>query len=140
MVGHLFSPRILACLSFGLCLSGCYDGTAKWIDRIGFELVGGTLVESPSLVTLKQIHFDVGSILGQSVVVSGSLVRMGEFGTHLLLEDDSARLLVVMTDLDPRSSWVRTRPGQRVRILGTVERGKKGLPYLQARAVGPIEG
>jgi hypothetical protein len=91
-------------------------------------------------VTTKEIHFDSGRLLGREVILEGQVLSYGKFDTYLVLSDESGRMLVVLTHLVGADSEVedtikRQQNKSVLRVLGSVERGKKGLPYLLARSV-----
>lgn len=125
----------IACLT--LLVVGCFraEELPGRIDRWSFHRFGGTLVGSPDLLTLKEIHLDTGTLTGKEVIVQGEVGEVGKHGTYLVLKDSSARLLVVLTDLDATSALLV--PGgstTTLRILGVIESGKKGMPFLRARS------
>jgi len=108
------------------------------LDTLAFRLLGGTLFAHPDLLTMKEIHLDTGALKGKQVIVEGSVDEVSEHGTYLVLTDTSARLLVVLTDLEQGGSMVRGGNKQ-LRVLGTIESGKKGLPYVMARSLNVTE-
>lgn len=121
-------------------LGGCQDKlpVSQAIDRRVFEHFGSTLFSDPDLMTTKELHFDTGRHLGREVVVEGSVLDLGEHGTHIVVKDDFGRLLVVTTDIGGVSNDMLIKENQPLRVLGVVERGKKGLPYIYARAIKPF--
>lgn len=80
------------------------------------------------------MHLDSGALLGQEVIVEGVVVNVGKYTTHLVLSDESARMLVVLTNVIDAEGVVASER-KNLRILGTVERGKMGLPFIMAEAV-----
>jgi hypothetical protein len=115
------------------------DPWDKWIDYKSFSMTGGTLISDPQKATTKQLHFDNGLLLGQDVIVEGSLVQMGKYYTHLVLEDDMGKILVVMTRLDNAEDLFKKAKFKKIKVLGGVERGKKGLPFISARSVNFVQ-
>ena len=105
-------------------------------DNTAFQTLGVTFFDRPQKATMKQIHLDRGMMVGQSVMVSGKVVDVGAYETFVVLNDETARMLVVLTELDsPRLLREVDIRGLEVRILGTVDYGKKGLPFVLARSV-----
>lgn len=110
------------------------------LDHVLYRFVGKTLFSRPTLVTVKEIHLDKGLLLGQMVEISGQVVEVGEFGTYAILADDTARMLVVLTDIDSEPETVELieeslNSASQYRILGSIDYGKRGLPYLMARGL-----
>lgn len=123
-------------LTTGACQSAqtLSDGLDTW----SFTKTGGTVFTSPFQVTTKQLHFDTGELLGKDVVLEGDVDYFGSSFTHLVVGDKEGKMLVVTTDLgDMYKDFDGTKTAH-VRILGRLERGKKGLPYLLARAVDTV--
>jgi len=131
------APSLLLTLLLLFGLGGCFDSESSIsaIDRKLFAKIGGTLFGSPSQVTLKEVHLDSGRLAGRDVIVEGAILEFGKHETFLVLGDDSARLLVVLTDVPKRAKELVQLKSERIRILGVVEHGKKGLPLVTARSV-----
>jgi hypothetical protein len=122
-------------------MASCQGGESlnQWIDYNSFSRTGGTLFSDPQKATTKQLHFDNGLLLGQEVIVEGTLVQMGKYFTHLILEDDMGKILVVMTRLDNAEALFRKAKFKRIKVLGGVERGKKGFPFISARSINFVQ-
>ena len=74
-------------------------------------------------------------MLGEDVILKGKLTAMGEHSTHMVVEDGLGRILVVLTDLAD-ITWVKNKKeSESVLVLGTVEKGKKGLPFINANSI-----
>lgn len=107
------------------------------VDSLVFRSIGGTVFSKPDQVTLKEIHLDKGALVGQDVMVEGQVIETGRYDTYMVMSDTTARMLVVLTDVDDtmrvlsKDVKVTKTP---VKIIGTVEYGKKGLPFIQARS------
>jgi hypothetical protein len=127
----------LGCLALALAVSGCWkkDELPRVVDQMAFQHAGGTLFTNPDTLTLKEIHLDNGKLTGREVIVEGRLAEVGNHRTYLVLTDDAARMLVVLTGLDADVEPLLKGKDDHWRVLGTVESGKKGLPYIMARAV-----
>lgn len=125
-------------LCFLLFFSGGCEKSGKissWIDSLVFSAMGGTVFTRLNLVTMKEIHLDKGALVGQDVMIEGQVIDTGRYDTYMVMSDATARMLVVLTDVDD-AARVRMKAvgaGKRpVRVIGTVEYGKKGLPFIQA--------
>ena len=129
-------------LAIFVCLScaGCNNvqDLSRDMDTWSFAATGGTIFGSPFQVTTKQLHFDTGELFGKDVVLEGDVEYFGAAFTHLLLADKEGKVLVVTTKLAESYKEFRADQKPRIRILGRLERGKKGLPYLMAHAVDTV--
>ena len=127
--------RIIQVVTF-LLISGCSElskvGTSA--DVRLFDRFGWTIFSNPGLVTMKEIHLDKGLLGGQSVVIEGDVVELGKYNTHMVVSDNTARMLVVLTDVYWSLKLNEQIVGKKVKILGSVEDGKKGLPFVFARS------
>ncbi|MCX6129060.1 MAG: hypothetical protein NTX25_08375 [Proteobacteria bacterium] len=121
------------------CLCGCIKiETAKnSVDELSFAWTGGTVFTEPFQVTTKQLHFDTGDLFGRDVILEGEIEERGESSTHLVMSDQEGRILVVLTAVDNSYKFLNKPNINHVKVLGRLERGKKGLPYLLAKAVRP---
>ncbi len=130
--------RLLLLLAF---LVSCtkIENIPDRLDVLSFEWTGGTMFHSPKRMTLKQIHLDKEGLVGKEIVIEGSVLEVGRFLTYAILSDNSARMLLVLTDVDNKESLgqFEKSPNQ-LRILGSVENGKKGLPYILVKALKAI--
>jgi hypothetical protein len=115
-----------------LFLSGCQQVAtfSQACDRFSFTTLGMTFFSSPVQVSLKRLHLDFGSLFGRLVVVEGDLLEVGEFSTFAVLHDEDHRLLVVLTGCHQKLS----QGPMRLRVMGLLQNGDKGYPYVQARA------
>jgi hypothetical protein len=122
-------------------LTGCMKASElpQLVDRVAFEHGGGTLFANPDLLTMKEIHLDNGTLAGREIILEGQVAEVSEHRTYLVLTDDSARMLVVLTELDSAfASALKDKPPGHLRVLGRIENGKKGLPYIMARAINVV--
>ncbi|MEZ4743554.1 MAG: hypothetical protein R3B45_14105 [Bdellovibrionota bacterium] len=112
-------------------------------DQKAFELFGVTFFSDPMSVSLSEIHLGT-AVAGhegknEEVVVEGNLVEIGQHQTHAIIEDEDARLLVVLTQLNyPDRLRKRYKKNSRIKILGAVKGGQKGLPYIQANSINLV--
>lgn len=123
----------VAVISMTACQSAKNIG--EGLDNWSFARTGGTIFGSPFQVTTKQLHFDTGELFGKDLVLEGDVEYFGASFTHLLMADGEGRMLVVTTGLPETNQAFAELKSARVRVLGRLERGKKGLPYLMARSV-----
>lgn len=126
----------------GLGLSSCNNiaDKARSSDNAIFSSYGRTFFSQSKLTSLKEIHLSSLEMIGRTVVVQGKIKKISPHGTFLVLNDGSATLLVVTTLLTT-SDWFRRRnkiaDNTNLSVLGEIESGTKGLPYLTAQAVAP---
>jgi hypothetical protein len=109
------------------------------IDYKSFEWSGGTIFTEPPRANMKQLHFDSGDFLGQEVIVEGKVTQVGQYYTHMLMEDEMGKMLVVLTQIDTAEEMFKEEKPKVVQVLGSVERGKKGLPFVFARSINILE-
>lgn len=124
-----------------LTLASCHSvqNLSAGVDTWSFAHTGGTIFGNPFQVTTKQLHFDTGELFGKEIVLEGKVEYFGAAFTHLLLADKEGKVLVVTTELPESYKEFSQEINPRIRILGRLERGKKGLPYLLAHAVDTVE-
>ena len=113
--------------------------TVQDVDLAAFESFGGTLFADPALVTMKEIHLDKGALVDQRIVIEGDVVEIGKYKTYMVVSDNTARMLVVLTEIYGGVPIDDKMVGRKIRLLGTVEDGKKGLPFMQAKALALLE-
>ena len=132
----MFVKIILFLLSLSLLSCSKIAELPQSLDYMSFEKIGGTFFSDPEEVTLKEIHLDKGSLLGQEVILRGEIVSVGSYHTHLVLADTSARMLVVLTEIDFLDKFnEESLDGRTVKVLGKIDYGKKGLPYILAKSI-----
>jgi hypothetical protein len=112
-----------------------FKRVTSYVDKKSFQWFGGTMVGAPGQITLKEVHLDDGSLLGKDIILEGSVVSIGEHATYLIISDDSARLLVVLTNMYHAKDFLDKFTPKTLRVYGTVERGKKGMPFIAAKAL-----
>ncbi len=130
-------PILMVCF----LLSGCWNGSvfSVIVDEWLFRETGGTLFSNPERLTLKEIHLDNGTLVGRQVIVEGLVQEVSSVGTFLVIADQSARLLVVLTEVD-NTVGILPKRSELLHIFGTIESGKKGLPFLKAVALRSVKG
>jgi hypothetical protein len=129
--------RLLLVVFFLISLSGCIgdESPANTLDRAIFSRYGRFIFSSYRPLTLKEIHLGLEELRGQKVLIEGRVVDTGKHHTHFVLEDDSARMLVVLTQYPNILPDIGSRNGKNIRVLGVVGNGKKGLPVVMASAI-----
>jgi|LauGreDrversion4_2_1035121.scaffolds.fasta_scaffold00381_2 hypothetical protein len=127
---------LVACL-----LSACSDGGNVWraLDAWVFGNYGSTLFERPEEVPLiRGVHLGLDNLGQSSVIIQGLVEEASPNGTYVVISDQSGRLLVVLSQLALEQQSAMGLKSKTLRVLGTVESGKKGLPYLRARAMWSV--
>lgn len=117
-------------------LSSC-DSYQTWVtrvDNLSFDTVGGTIFSSPVQVTTKELHFDIGKMIGRRVILEGQVISLDDQGTHMVLDDEFGRMLVVLTSYI-QNEKLQIGADSRIKVLGSVARGKKGLPVIVAQSL-----
>ncbi len=132
--------KLSVVLSFGavmLVTTGCLrqESAPQLVDHVSFHFIGGTLFTNPDLLTMKEIHLDNGTLTGREIIVEGRVAEVSPHGTYLVLVDDTARMLVVLTDMESGGPFLKSEKPKSLRVLGTVESGKKGLPQIRAHSL-----
>lgn len=112
---------------------------SEFVDYRTFVSFGGTLFSSPQTVSMKELHLDSGTLLGKDVVIEGEIVSRAAEDTHVVMADESARMMVVLAKIPQADKMLKDDKIQYLRVLGTVERGKKGLPFVMARVIASGE-
>jgi hypothetical protein len=129
--------RFLSCIGLLFCLSGCFGGgnLCRDFDSWIFAKYGKTIFASPEELTLRGVHLGTGEVTASDVVMEGRITDLSEHGTYFVLFDDAGRLLVVLSEIGTDVPISAFEQSGSVRVLGSIESGKKGLPLLRARAV-----
>ena len=129
--------KLFPVLLLGTLLVSCIgdESLINTLDRAFFSRSGSFIFSSYSPITLKEIHLDLEELRGKKVLIEGRVVETGKHHTFFIMEDDSARMLVVLTRYPNILPDLGTRNGKIVRVLGIVGNGKKGLPVVMASAI-----
>jgi hypothetical protein len=128
----LFLSVMLVCLTTS-CIGD--ESLVNSLDRAVFSRSGKFLFSSYAPITLKEIHLGLEELRGKKVLIEGKVVESGKHHTFFVMEDDSARMLVVLTRFPNILPDLGTRQGKNVKVLGIVGNGKKGLPVVMASAI-----
>jgi hypothetical protein len=128
-------------LASSLLLGGCVkqEVVVAAVDRLLFQKVGVTVFGNPGLLTMKEIHLDGVGLRGKEVVIEGKVVEVSEHFTYMVITDDQARMLVVLTGIASAGPTLRQSTPRSVRVLGVIESGQKGLPYVMARSLNVVQ-
>ena len=125
-------------LCFCVVLGGCqasFVDISHEIDLQSFSWFGSTVFSDPARVSMKEVHLESALLLGREVVLEGKVIEVGEYSTYVVIGDKNARMLVVLTELSELELRQADVGHLSLRVLGSVNSGKKGLPYIQARAL-----
>jgi uncharacterized protein YdeI (BOF family) len=112
---------------------------SEYISRKNFSLTGGSFLSDAEQITVKEVILDNGTLLGREVIIEGKILEKGEFDTFVIIDDRSGRLLVVLTDMVGAGPRLKNTEESHLRVFGTVERGKFGLPFVKAKAFIGLE-
>ena len=129
---------VLASMFFVIGCDFCRDVTRD-IDSSMFSMAGGTIFLSPVSLSMKEVHLESAPLIGRDVILEGDVAEVSEYYTYLVLSDDTARMLVVLTELDQIGALLKVKDPKKLKILGTVESGKKGFPFLMAKSIMLVE-
>lgn len=105
------------------------------VDSLLFQETGSTIFINPIEPTMKEIHLDLSTMRGKEVVLKGRISEISEHLTYMVISDDNARMLVVLTGIQDSVLKRHRDQSSIVRVLGTIESGQKGLPFIMARAL-----
>lgn len=122
-----------------LFISGLFGCSGKFkssaaVDMLTFRLIADTIFEKPKIVGFKEIHLSNDVFLNKLVQVKGIVVERGDLGTFIIIAEDDDRLIIATTDL-LREFRQNLSVGSDISVLGTVESGKKGMPFLRAQSI-----
>jgi hypothetical protein len=129
--------RFLSCIGLLFCLSGCSGSGNLWrdFDSWIFAKYGKTIFVKPEELTVRGVHLGTGEVTSSDVVIEGRITDVSEHGTYFVLFDDVGRLLVVLSEMGTDVPIGAFEQSGSIRVLGSIESGKKGLPFLRARAI-----
>lgn len=133
-------------LCFGLMLfvfSGCKDESNSIFSSLNsliFKSFGFSVGNNASSLSIKELRLS-GNIIESEVEIVGQVEEVSANNTYFVISDQTARLLVVTTELLPpvRDVVFQNGKGSNVKVIGKVEIGKKGLPFLKASAITSSE-
>ena len=108
------------------------------VDRLMFQHAGGTLFTNPGTITMKEIHLEGVALKGKEVVIEGKVVEVSSHYTYIVIADDQARMLVVLTGIESAGPLLKAAVPHNVKVLGVIESGQKGLPYVMARSLNVV--
>lgn len=127
----------LCIVAISASVTGCFklDDAQGYVDRAMFRRVGGTMFSTPDLISMKEIHLETAATKGKELILEGEVTDVGQHGTYMVLKDENARMLVVLTDVVDATDIIKRNGHQTMKVWGTLETGKKGLPYLMAKSL-----
>ncbi len=102
-----------------------------------FEKTGSYIFGSAAVKSTKDIHLEGGLLLNKDVIVEGVVEKVGEHGTFFVLFDPNGRLLIDLTSYYQIPINQQFVANQKLRVLGRVKSGRKGLLYLSALSIKP---
>ncbi len=133
-------------LCFGILLfavTGCRNDSnsiVNSLDSLIYKSFGFSLANNASSLSIKELRLS-GNIVEAEVEIEGQVQEISPNNTYFVISDQTARLLVVTTELLPavRDAVFQSGKGLNVKVIGKVEIGKKGLPFLKASAITKSE-
>lgn len=133
--------RTIGLLASLLLLCGCIkqEVVVAAADRLLFQHLGVTIFGNPGQLTMKEIHLDGAALRGKEVIIEGKVTEVSENFTYMVIADDQARMLVVLTGIESAGPSLRRDTPRGIRVLGVVESGQKGLPYVMARSLNVVQ-
>lgn len=139
--GRGLIKKIVIFFFIGLLLSSCEKNAVKdYIDKLWFNYLGNTAFTDAGLITTKELHLDSGVLLGKKIIFEGEVISKGQYDTFVLMKDSYGRILVVLTNVvSAEKALQKENQPYKLRVLGVVERGKKGLPYIMALSMSAKE-
>lgn len=125
---------------FSLVLVSCRrsEKIGLKFDEVFFEFFGETLFIKPELVSFKEVHLGLEQVDKKFVKVTGQVIDLGNHETYIVIGNKEDRLIVATT-ASYRSSDQKLNVGSNVGVVGVIEAGKKGMPFLRAYAIN-IQG
>lgn len=106
------------------------------IDAYTFNKIGGVIFEEVEQVSLKEIHLDSGLLINRTIIVEGKIVKIGEYGTYIIMSDDSYRILVMNAKIDIANNFKENKHiKNNVRVLGKIKTNRQGQPFVSALAI-----
>ena len=122
----------LSLLAFSPGCKNAYS-LAQEVDRTWFRFTGNALLSEPRKVSLQEIHLDSSALVGAELLLEGEVVEVGPAKTYLVIADEGSRVLVSLTQLDLTANEIDWK-ARRVRLLGSLDAARNGLPLVTARA------
>jgi hypothetical protein len=87
-------------------------------------------------VRVAELHLQKNEHLGQTVIVSGRAVALGEGATYFVLEDNKEKLIVVLVRV--HTNIRDLKEDQEYEVLGQVVTQGEGVLALEASEVKPL--
>ena len=118
-------------------LTGCsyVKESMQKFDFLSFRMTGKTLFKSPKLVTMKQIHLGRVGNLDTMLMIKGKVEKLNPYGTYMVLSDKTAKMVVALTEIIDTNKSLSKLVDNQIEVIGSIERGPKGMPFLKAASV-----
>lgn len=128
--------KFYLCLSFLIFTAVSCGEKAADLDLAVFSSFGKTLFSQAEEVSIKEVHLDHASLDEKTVIISGNVSTVGEYNTYVVLEDATARVLVIQTKIASFDDRIKEEDiGKKYKVLGRLITRKKGLPTIEAQSV-----
>ncbi|MCY4443683.1 MAG: hypothetical protein OXC44_02650 [Proteobacteria bacterium] len=109
---------------------------ASDIDALTIPLFKKSLFSPLKHVSVKQVHLEQSKLQGETLLLSGYVLEVGEHNTYFVLSQGMRRLLVLQVDITNYRHRVHVgHLGHLVNVMGELKSAKKGLPSLYASVV-----
>ena len=117
-------------------LSSC-DIKNGWdlFERTLFRETGRVPFSSAVPVALSRLHLENSTFLDRSVRIKGEVIEVGDFFTYLVLFDGTAKILVLLADVDAHPIFDSHLKTKKIIVWGQVQNGTRGLPYMRAHEI-----
>ncbi len=110
---------------------------ASFLDVGCFKYFGATVFSDAQTLSIKDLHLNTARIVGKKIIFEGVISELDKFLTYVVMSNDDARMLVLLTEIDDIPVGLRDEK-RKVSVFGEVSRGKKGLPFVTAKAIRPV--
>lgn len=115
------------------------SGLSEDFDSFIFSLYGKTVLSRTQNISLTEIHLNQSSLEDKDIIAEGMVSLVGDYNTFAVLTADSARILVVQTQIPSNIDRIKdTDAGKMFKVLGRLVTKKRGLPTIEARSVIPL--
>lgn len=129
---------------FSLALSGCHNlsilTSFSKFEAYCFEKSGSAIFSNPISRQTKEIHLEGAGLNRQEVMLVGTIKDLNGEKTFFSLVDREGEILIDLTQYYDMTKNLDIKPGETVRILGSVKNGGNRLPFISARALTKIKG
>lgn len=119
-------------------LIGCTAREPDFKTRVNlslFEYFGSVFLLDVKEVTAKDIHLAAGTLDVGLLILRGEIVSVDKFYTSLVVSDKTGRILAILTDIDDIDEKLSKKATGPISLLGQLDQGKKGLPFLKVKSI-----